>query len=230
MNARRWGGVAAAAVLLTLIAPVMRAEAAGPLIQPGEYSISDGSECTLNFIFDGGGGTFVGTAAHCVPQGLGADVALSDGTVFGDVAAIGNADFTDTDWALIRVRSPYLSRVFAGVKGHPMYPRGVTTFGETATLSQVQQSGYALGLLSTVNVVREKRVSLLTYDDTEIFTVLGSAIFGDSGGPLVYKPTGKALGIVSRLCIGTCEMEGATVQGILAKAAGQGLHVALRTV
>ena len=42
--------------------------------------------------------------------------------------------------------------------------------------------------------------------------------------------TGRALGIVSRLCAGTCSEEGPTVQGILAKAASRGFSVTLRTV
>jgi hypothetical protein len=39
-----------------------------------------------------------------------------------------------------------------------------------------------------------------------------------------------SLGIVSRLCIGLCEEEGPTVEGILAKAAAAGFSVTVRTV
>jgi hypothetical protein len=46
----------------------------------------------------------------------------------------------------------------------------------------------------------------------------------------VHIGTGKALGIVSRLCAGACSEEGPTVQGILAKAASRGFSVTLRTV
>ena len=53
---------------------------------------------------------------------------------------------------------------------------------------------------------------------------------GVQGGPLVHIGTGRALGIVSRLCAGTCSEEGPTVQGILAKAASRGFSVTLRTV
>jgi hypothetical protein len=58
----------------------------------------------------------------------------------------------------------------------------------------------------------------------------GPIHWGDSGGPLVHRRTGKALGIVSRLCIGACTEEGPTVQGILAKAASRGFTVTLKTV
>ena len=46
----------------------------------------------------------------------------------------------------------------------------------------------------------------------------------------MHVKTGKALGIVSRLCAGACSEEGPTVQGILAKAAARGFPVTLRTV
>jgi hypothetical protein len=228
MKLRSLGGVAIAACLFSLVQPAAPAFAA-PLIQPGELSVSGDAGCTLSFVYDGGGGTYVGTAAHCVPDGVGADVALSDGTVFGDVAMIGNESTTATDWALIRVRTAHLGRVSPGVKGHPSVPRGVTTPAETALGDQTIVSGYGVGFDLTA-ATRERRVGLLTYDDSQIFTTLGASIFGDSGGPVVHKPTGKALGIVSRLCIGTCEMEGPTVQGILSQAAARGLSLSLRTV
>lgn len=42
--------------------------------------------------------------------------------------------------------------------------------------------------------------------------------------------SGKALGIVSQPCIGTCSEEGPTVQGIVSDAARSGFPVTLRTV
>ena len=171
----------------------------------------------------------MGTAAHCVEQ-VGDDVELEDGTVFGDVALIGDENSTEADYAFIEVRPAFLSRVSAAVKGHPTIPRGgYTTPGETSVGDQIQQSGYGIGA-SLTNVTREQRRSILTYDDAEMHTILGYSIFGDSGGPYVHVPTGKAFGIVSRLCIGLCEEEGPTVQGLLDKAAARGFTVRLRTV
>ena len=66
--------------------------------------------------------------------------------------------------------------------------------------------------------------------DAESHEVIAPLIFGDSGGPLVHVASGKAYGIVSRLCIGVCEEEGPTVEGLLAKAAARGFTVTLRTV
>jgi len=197
-------------------------------IQPGAYHESDVGACTLNFVYDGAGGPYIGTAAHCVER-VGDDVRDEAGAVFGDVAAIGDADETATDWALIRVRPEFVSHVNPAMKGHPQYPTGVTTAAQTSIGDRIQLSGYGVGFDLTPTT-REQRSAVLTFDDTETYEVLATLIFGDSGGPLVQIATGRALGIVSRLCIGLCEEEGPTVQGILAKAAAAGFDVSVRTV
>jgi hypothetical protein len=81
-----------------------------------------------------------------------------------------------------------------------------------------------------VSATQEQRTAIMGFDDAETYDVSGPIHWGDSGGPLVHKRTGKALGIVSRLCAGACSEEGPTVQGILAKAAAAGYRVTLRTV
>lgn len=208
--------ILAVAVLLA----VPGAASAAQPVQPGAYHVTGDSACTLNFIYEGAGGPYVGTAAHCVDS-VGQTSFDADGAPIGRVAAIGNEDATETDWALIRIEGAALNRINPTVLGHPGTPSGVTTAGTTATGDQVASSGYGLGF-SLTNVTRERRPAILTYDDAELYTVLGALIFGDSGGPVLHKPTGRALGIVSRLCIGVCEEEGPTVEGILAKAAAQG--------
>jgi hypothetical protein len=218
---------------LLLIACCLFALSAAPAvaqtIQPGAYMQSGDAGCTMNFVYDGNGATYVGTAAHCVEK-IGDDVATEDGTVFGDVAFIGDADVTEEDYAFVEVRPEFLDQVSPAVKGHPTLPRtGFTTSGETSVGDQIQQSGYGLGT-SITSVTREQRRSILTYDDAELHQILGYSIFGDSGGPYVHLPTGKAFGIVSRLCIGLCEEMGPTVEGLLAKAAARGFVVQVRTV
>ena len=216
------------AVIAAFFVTTASASAQG-LIQPGAYMESGGAGCTMNFVYDGGGNTYMGTAAHCVSK-VGDDVALEDGTVFGDVAMIGNADVMEEDYAFIQVRPEFLSRVSPAVKGHPTLPRsGFTRASETSFGDQIQQSGYGVGA-SLTNVTREQRRSVLTYDDAEYHQILGYSIFGDSGGPYVHLRTGKAFGIVSRLCVGLCEEMGPTVEGLLAKAAARGFTVQLRTV
>jgi len=99
----------------------------------------------------------------------------------------------------------------------------VTTPAETSTGDPVQLSGFGLGF------TQERRLAAMGFDDNELYDVTGPLIFGDSGGPLVHIPSGRALGIVSRLCIGVCTEEGPTVQGIIAKAAAKGVAVSVRT-
>jgi len=218
----------AAILASALSALALPAVAGAAPIQPGAYHETDAGACTLNFIYDGGGKVYAGTAAHCV-SAIGQDVRDEDGVVFGDVAFIGDEDATETDYAFIEIRASALSRVSPAVKGWPSYPTGATTSSQTAVGDQVVSSGYGL-VFSLLALTREQRPALLTFDDAEIQTVLGALIFGDSGGPLIHKPTGRALGIVSRLCIGLCEEEGPTVEGLLAKAAARGFSVTLRTV
>jgi hypothetical protein len=211
--------------ITSLLAVSGSAFAAEP-VQPGAYHVTGDSGCTLNFIYDGAGGPYVGTAAHCVER-VGDTSYDADGDPIGRVAAIGNEDATATDWALIRVEGDALGRINPSVIGHPGTPTGVTTPNTTATGDRVFTSGHGLGFGFT-NVTREQRPAALSYDDTEIYQLASALIYGDSGGPVVHAPSGRALGIVSRLCIGPCEEEGPTVQGIIAKAAAQGLSVALR--
>ena len=220
--------VRAAALLSTtgLLALAGSAHAAQP-VQPGAYHETDGAGCTLNFIYDGAGGPYVGTAAHCVER-VGQWTYDLDGDPIGRVAAIGSEDATETDWALIRIEGAALGRINPSVIGHPGTPTGVTAPATTSSGDRVYTSGHGLGFFVT-NVTREQRPAALMYDDTEIYTLLGALIYGDSGGPIVHATSGRALGIVSRLCLGTCEEEGPTVQGLIAKAAAKGLSVTLRS-
>ncbi len=202
-------------------------------IQPGTFIETSIGLCTTNFVYNGTGGkagiTYIGTAAHCVDK-VGQDVALADtGEVFGDVAALGNEDADNTDWALIQIRTAFLPRVSPAMKGSPQYPTGVTTSTQTLTGDAVQLSGYGVGF-STTSPTRERRIGTLSFDDPEIHGVVAPLIFGDSGGPLVHIPTGRALGLVSRLCVGTCTEIGPTIEGVLAKAAAKGFTVTVRTV
>lgn len=220
-----------AAVASTLVG-LTPARAASDPIQPGVRISTSSGSCTLNFIYDGTGSlagrVYGGTAAHCV-SGVGQAVRLGSGETFGTVALMGDPNSTAGDYAFIEVHTALHHRVVAAMKGHPSYPRGVTTAAETSVGDLVQLSGYGLGFGLT-KPTQEQRVAVVTYDDAEKHEVIAPLIFGDSGGPLVHIPTGKAYGIVSRLCIGLCEEEGPTVEGLLAKAAARGFTVVVRTV
>jgi hypothetical protein len=205
-------------------------------IQPGDYVgvTADGqpSGCTLSFVYDGlgdaAGKVFMSLAAHCVDK-AGDPVTLEDGTVFGKVALVGDENAVIDDYALIEVGRAFAARVSPAVKGYPSYPKGVTTAKETTTGDKVQISGYGIGLEYTA-ATREKRQAVLTFDSADQVSVAGPLIQGDSGGPLVHVPTGKALGLVSRICAGGCTEMGPSIQRVLAAAAAHGLPVVLRTV
>jgi hypothetical protein len=217
-----------AAATLAVAAVLPSAASAAVTLQPGAYHETDAGSCTLNFAYTGGGKTYLGTAAHCVAS-IGQQVRDIDGTVFGKVAFIGDQNTTAWDFAFIEVDPEDLGRVSPAVKGWPAFPKGATTPAETLFGDSIQLSGYGLGY-DTTPATQEQRRAVMGSDDASTYTVSGPIHWGDSGGPLVHKKTGKALGIVSRLCAGACSEEGPTVQGILAKAASRGFGVSLRTV
>jgi hypothetical protein len=216
-------------LLSAVVACALPASASAAVtLQPGAYHETDAGSCTLNFAYSGGGGTLLGTAAHCVER-VGQRVRDIEGVEFGSVAFIGDADVTAWDFAFIQVDAEDVGRVSPAVKGHPTFPRGFTTPAETLTGDAIQLSGYGLGY-GTTQTTQEQRQAVMGFDDASEYDVNGPIHWGDSGGPLVHRRTGKALGIVSRLCVGPCTEEGPTVQGILAKAASRGFSVTLRTV
>ena len=213
---------------LTAAALAPSAASAATTLQPGAYHETDAGSCTLNFAYSGNGKTYLGTAAHCVAS-VGQRVRDIDGTEFGSVAFVGDANTTTWDFAFIEVDAEDVGRVSPAVKGHPSYPKGATSAADTLSGDSIQLSGYGLGY-GTTPATQENRKALMGFDDAELYTVAGPIHWGDSGGPLVHVGTGKALGIVSRLCAGACSEEGPTVQGLLAKAASRGFAVTLRTV
>jgi len=223
---RRCSALAVLVVLVLAAAPA--AAQAATTLQPGAYHETDAGSCTLNFAYAGGGKTLLGTAAHCV-DGIGQRVRDIEGVEFGSVAFVGDENDTAWDFAFIEVDAEDAGRVSAAVKGWPAYPKGATVPADTLTGDSIQLSGYGLGY-DTTKSTQEQRTALHAFDDAEVYGVNGPIHWGDSGGPLVHKRTGKALGIVSRLCIGPCTEEGPTLQGILAKAAARGFPVTLRTV
>lgn len=220
------------ALLGAALLPASTESAVGATFGPGDYMESTEQACTLNFVFDGtgprAGKVYVGTAAHCVNR-VGEPISTDAFPNIGAVVLIGNADVTAQDYALIEVRSDLHGAVRASVRGYPQYPTGYTVSNETRIGERIQASGYGLGFDLT-QPTREKRIGVLTYDNAELFEFAGAMMWGDSGGPLVHVPTGKALGIESRVCLGACTDEGPTVEGILAKAAARGYPLQLRTV
>src|SRR3712207_5904443 len=198
-------------------------------LQPGAYHETDAGSCTLNFAYARGTETLLGTAAHCVDK-VGQRVRDIEGVEFGSVSFVGDANSSE-GWAFafIKVDAEDVARVAPAVKGYPQYPKGSTTPSETAAGDQIQISGYGAGY-GTTKPTQEQRKAILTFDNADLAGVAGPIHWGDSGGPLVHIKTGKALGIVSELCVGSCTEQGPTVQGLINKAASRGYSVTLRTV
>ena len=203
-------------------------------LQPGDYMESSVGGCTLNFMYVGtapwnNGRVYLGTAAHCV-KGVGEVIVDERGQAFGRVAYKGNENAAAADFAFIEVFGNHVGRVSPRVKGHASYPRaGFTEPRQTGFGDQLKASGYGVGF-SLTNVTRERRPAVLNFDDASTYGATGPFIFGDSGGPVVHSRTGRALGIVSRLCVGNCTQIGPTVQGILARAHAAGFALRLVTV
>lgn len=217
--------MAFAVALTVLVSPARAAEP----VQPGVFISTDEGGCTLGFIYQGSGGrTYASTAAHCV-SGEGDEVRLGSGEVFGRVKLRGNPDVTAADWALIEVAGAYVSSVKPSVVGHPSTPIDFTRASGTRLGDAVRLSGHGIGF-SFTSPTREGRVGILTYDSNSEHAVAAPLVFGDSGGPIVHAETGRALGIVSRLCFGVCTEMGPTVQGIIAQVKDKGYIISLQTV
>jgi hypothetical protein len=220
-------GVVAMLLFSQAIAPT---HAGAASIQPGDFMHSDGKSCTLGFVATSGADTFFLSAAHCVEQS--APVELADGTILGDVVTEGDAESeipaTSRDWALIRVRPHLVANVVAAVRGSAGTPTGVALESETGFGDLIKHSGYGLGF-DMIDVTREQRYGVLVDHSTGEWVSIGSDIFGDSGGPVIHVATGRALGLVSRLCVGTCTSLGPTIEGVFQQAAAAGYPLVLRT-
>jgi hypothetical protein len=237
MQHRMLCAVVGMAVLLAL-----PATAAAQKIQPGESIVADGSFCTLNWIYDGGGNTYAGTAAHCV-SGVGQEVSLATSSLgsaierIGEVAFVGNADEPGRDYAFIRIDAEDLGKVDPSLKGHPNIPTGVSQNAAEGDLMQF--SGHGVGFHLTAPT-RESRVGVLNWTDGTEHLILGAVTPGDSGGPVADITDGNtAFGIVNTvgaavnsdaLAVGHVGEGGNNLEFVLADAASRGFSVSLRTV
>ena len=163
--------ITASLATMALAIALPAAAQAAVTLQPGAYMETDAGSCTLNFAYSGGGNTYLGTAAHCVTS-IGQPVRDIDGTAFGTVAFIGNADVTEQDFAFIAVDPEDLGRVSAAVKGYPQYPKGSTVPGDTLNGDSIQLSGYGLGY-DTTPATQEERQAIMGFDNTELYDVTG---------------------------------------------------------
>ena len=220
-----------AVVAVTAIVTSAGPAVAPPVIQPGVGILSGDSQCTLNWIYDGAGGPYGGTAAHCVSgQGARVDL-LADGTSFGSVVL-----FNETlDYALIRIDAEDVGFVNAALKGHPTIPQGVSTVNTAAVGDTMQFSGYGVAT-SPLGQTRESRTGTLGYNDGTQHYIYGVVSPGDSGGPVADRTDGnKAFGIVNTVGVAATPVPqagegGLSLDALLADAAARGFPVSVRTV
>jgi hypothetical protein len=209
-------------------------------IQPGVAIRLGGSGCTLNWIYDGSGGTvYAGTARHCT-TGVGQVVNLSTGNTTGAVGIrIGTVAYVSAalDFSLIAIDAGNLSLVNPALKGHPAIPTGVSTATSSALGDVIQFSGYGVGVDLTT-ATQESRVGVLAFNDGTQHYTDGLVTPGDSGGPVADVTDGnKALGIVDTLGASAGTPFGASVgeggvslPALLDDAAANGFPITLRTV
>jgi hypothetical protein len=223
----------ALALVGALVGPA-RSEEELPSIHPGDLALIGPYACTYGFAFDGvgprAGRVYLLIAGHCVVDNDGSlltEVAIESGEVIADVVAVGNPDYTADDWALLEVRASAVSRIRGEVRGLPGYPLGYTAASETQALDGIRVTGWGIPFFVT-SATREGRWGTMGVDDSGQYTVTAPIFKGDSGGPIVHAPTGKAVGIVSRICAGTCTTAGPSIEGIVARAASVGFPLALR--
>ena len=183
-----------------------------PGIRPGARVWSEGSGCTLNFVFRGTSydeegkpvdeGLFIGLAGHCVLGGH-AEKTWTAGTGpvatdaarerFGQVeyAVLGFEDDTHLDWALIRVDDDR----------EPEVKPGLCHFGGPSGMSDTWNEGdlvhhFGQGLVYE-NTVQGRSGVVLSGETISVSSIVfaGATQLGDSGSPLI-QADGDAVGLV----------------------------------
>lgn len=195
----------------------------GPTIRPGVQTITNGAQCTANFVFTDGSSTFIGQAAHCSGTGSSTDTdgctskSLGNGTPVTVTGASRPGTMVYNSWnamqargeknpdacasndlALIRLDPADTGKVSAAV---PFFggPKGIDTNG-TNPGEQVRSYGNSK-LRGGVEALSPKiGVSLGDANNGWSHTVgtVSPGIPGDSGSAFLSSD-GTALGVLSTL-------------------------------
>src|SRR2546430_9187988 len=141
----RLTAASAAGVMLAAIGAFVTASpsAAANVIQPGSSLEFGDSFCTANWVYEGGGGPYIGAAAHCA-TGVGQRVDLATGSLGSSIEPIGTVAYISSslDFLLVRLDAGVLSQVSAGMAGHPNIPTGVSTPSSAKQGDLIQFSGH----------------------------------------------------------------------------------------
>jgi hypothetical protein len=185
--------------LVATAAPVGVAEGC-PGVRPGARVITPLGACTLNFMWKGSdGGTYMGTAGHCLLEGSDVTEASfppGSGPVASDGARrpIGRFAYAvldgDRDFGLVRL-DPAAAATASPQACHFGGPTGLAA-DALAPLTGLLQVGQGVGI-GTVLPARTQ----LTLDgsDPAVVTSIGVATPGDSGSPLLTTDR-RAAGVV----------------------------------
>jgi hypothetical protein len=219
-------GVVVGLVAAFFVGPMASAATTTATIHPGVQTYTNGAQCTANFVFTGGGRTFLGQAAHCSSTGsntntngcttqslpLGTPVTIlgasQPGTmVYNSWIAMRDAHEADpdacayNDLALIEINPADVPAVSASVP-HWGGPVGLNT-GGTASGESVYSYGNSI-LRGGVTLLSPK-VGTSSGDDghgwTHIVSTVTPGIPGDSGSAFL-DASGKALGDLSTIGVG----------------------------
>jgi hypothetical protein len=221
MQRRIFAGLVAAAAIA--VAVPASASAQGT-IHPGVQTTTAGAQCTANFIFQGGGSTYIGQAAHCSGTGAATDTNGCDsGSLpIGTPVQIGGASQPGTlaynswitmqqagesnpdvcaynDLALVRIAAADVGKVSASVPGFGG-PTGVG--GASATGAAVYSYGNSSLRGGVTKLSPKQGVVVETAGNgwsRTVYTVT-PGIPGDSGSGFL-DAQGKAIGVLSTVAI-----------------------------
>ena len=228
-----------AGVLLAVVGAFVTASptVAAPVIQPGSSLEFGNSFCTANWVYDGGGGPYIGAAAHCT-TGVGQRVSLASGSLGSAIEPIGTVAYVSSalDFLLIRLDAGVLSQVSPAMAGHPNTPTGVSTPATAKQGDLIQFSGHGI-VFDLTTVTQQQRIGIFNFFDSGYQYVIGPVTPGDSGGPVADITDGnKAIGIVDTVGVNSAAggvnvgEGGVAVYALLQDAAAHGFPISLRTV
>ena len=221
MQRRIFAGLVAT---LAIAAFAPAAASAQDTIHPGVQTFTAGGQCTANFIFQGGGSTYIGQAAHCAGTGaatdtngcdagslpLGTAVEINGATQPGTLAYSSwiamqqsgetNVDACEyNDFALVRIAAADVGRVSASVPGFGG-PTGVG--GPSATGADVFSYGNS-SLRAGITQLSPKQGKVVQTTGNgwsrTVYTVT-PGIPGDSGSGFL-DAQGRAIGTLSTVAI-----------------------------
>jgi hypothetical protein len=213
-----------AGLVSTLAIAAFAPATASAQIHPGVQTFTQGAQCTANFIFQGGGSTYIGQAAHCSGTGaatdtngctagtlpLGTPVEINGATQPGTLAYSSwiamqqsgetNADACAyNDIALVRIAAADVGRVSASVPGYGG-PTGLG--GPSATGATVYSYGNSSLRAGITQLSPKQGVVVQTTGNgwsRSVYTVT-PGIPGDSGSGFM-DAQGRAIGTLSTVAI-----------------------------